>query len=165
MTVDRSQLPDFMALSSELTAFDEFDLTGTGLAETYFDTVARIAGADCLAELLTTYRTVAADGEGAAGRDSLLRGRILSNAKLGPVARNIIKLWYVGNWYQLPRAWREAFGEHDDDVDHVVSSVAYTEGLLWPAIGANPNGAKGPGYGTWASPPKIPAIPGERGMT
>jgi hypothetical protein len=40
---------------------------------------------------------------------------------------------------------------------HVVSAASYTEGLLWPTIGANPNGAKAPGYASWAQPPRIPA--------
>jgi hypothetical protein len=32
--------------------------------------------------------------------------------------------------------------------------------LLWKAIRAHPAGAKGPGFGSWAFPPKIPAFPG-----
>jgi hypothetical protein len=39
-----------------------------------------------------------------------------------------------------------------------VNESAYTEGLLWVAIGANPPGAKAPGYGSWARPPQIPAF-------
>ncbi|NNH33825.1 hypothetical protein C9413_32005, partial [Rhizobium sp. SEMIA 4085] len=41
----------------------------------------------------------------------------------------------------------------------VVSPDAYIEGLLWKAIGAHPAGAKGPGFGSWAFPPKIPDLP------
>ena len=29
---------------------------------------------------------------------------------------------------------------------------------LWVAIGANPPGAKAPGYGSWAYPPQIPGF-------
>jgi len=36
-----------------------------------------------------------------------------------------------------------------------VSPASYTEGLLWPTIGANPPGAKAPGFGTWAYPPVL----------
>ncbi|HYO83919.1 MAG TPA: hypothetical protein VES20_21125, partial [Bryobacteraceae bacterium] len=46
------------------------------------------------------------------------------------------------------------------NVGFMVSAAAYTEGLLWPAIGANPPGAKGPGYGSWALPPRVPGLQG-----
>jgi hypothetical protein len=64
----------------------------------------------------------------------------------------------VGAWYPLPAAWRGTFGELEKDTTFVVSPAAYTEGLLWPTIGANPAGAKGPGYGTWSVPPRIPKV-------
>ena len=32
----------------------------------------------------------------------------------------------------------------------------YAQGLVWNAIGAHPQGAKMPGYGSWALPPTIP---------
>ena len=43
------------------------------------------------------------------------------------------------------------------DSTHVVSPTSYTEGLLWPTIGANPPGAKAQGFGSWAAPPTIDA--------
>jgi hypothetical protein len=89
-------------------------------------------------------------------RKGQLRREIFGNQMLGPIARNIIKLWYVGIWYQLPRVWAEAHGSRPADVTRTVSPEAYVEGLLWPAIGAHPPGAKAPGYGSWASPPEIP---------
>jgi hypothetical protein len=83
---------------------------------------------------------------------------------LGPVARNIIRLWYVAIWYELPKRWKERFGGIDGempefDETYVVSPAAYTEGLLWRAIGAHPAGAKAPGYGEWAEPPIIDGHP------
>jgi hypothetical protein len=71
------------------------------------------------------------------------------------MARNIIKMWYTGNWAQLPQAWRNQHGAGARDVDHVISSQAYQEGLVWRAIGTHPQGAKQPGFGTWALPPRI----------
>ena len=40
-------------------------------------------------------------------------------------------------------------------ITSTVTAASYQEGLLWPAIGANPPGAKAPGYGSWAQPPRI----------
>ena len=84
-----------------------------------------------------------------------LRRDVFSHPKLGPVARALVKLWYVGTWYGLPTEWREAYGENELDRPFVVSSDSYTEGLIWPAIGANPPGAKPFGYGMWATAPRV----------
>lgn len=147
---------EFLTFSAELTAFTVFELRGTGQAEAYFDTLEAIVGRELLRELLDAY---AALGSAASPeRKERLRRAIFGDEKLGPVARNIIKLWYVGIWYQLPRAWAEAHGAREKDVTFMVSAAAYTEGLLWPAIGAHPPGAKAPGYGSWALPPRIPGL-------
>jgi hypothetical protein len=156
---DAQRLSGFLELSSTLTGFSVFELQGTGQAEPYLSTVTDIAGAAILDELLEAYgRVQAAANEGAADLDGQLRREILADEKLGPIARNIIKMWFVGIWYELPSAWREAFGVREEDVMHMVSPGAYTEGLLWPTIGANPNGAKAPGYASWALPPRIPTV-------
>ena len=84
-----------------------------------------------------------------------MRDDIFNNDKLGPVARNIIKLWYTGTWFQLPNDWRKAFSESDKDTTFTVTAMSFTEGLLWKAIDANPSGAKAPGYGGWVLPPRI----------
>jgi hypothetical protein len=48
----------------------------------------------------------------------------------------------LGIWVELPRAWTQTFGALEKNVPFMVSANAYTEGLQWPAIGANPPGAK-----------------------
>ena len=85
----------------------------------------------------------------------LLRRDIFGDSRLGPIARNVIKLWYVGIWYELPREWSDAYGQRERDTKFTVSPTAYTEGLLWPAMDANPPGAKAPGYASWTRPPRI----------
>jgi len=153
---DHDLLGQFLALSVDLTAFSEFELLGTGLASDYLAAVRKVVGDEVVTDLLAAHR----DARSAAGGDQAaferaLRHRVLSDERLGPVARNVIKLWYSGAWYELPSEWTEAFGARDADQTFFVSPAAYTEGLLWPAIGANPPGAKAPGYGSWAAPPRI----------
>jgi len=115
-----------------------------------------VLGEAAVRELAQAFRRIQHEtGGDASALEDHLRAEIFSHAKLGPIARNIIKLWYVGSWYQLPFEWREAFGVREKDTTFVVSPAAYPEGLLWPAIGANPSGAKAPGYGTWSEPPVI----------
>ena len=157
MPSDKTYLQDFLALSAIVTGFTTFRLLGTGQAESYLSTVIDVVGEDLVAELVGKFGRVRDEAEGDDDvMESLLRAHVFSDEKLGPIARNLIKLWYVGTWYQLPAAWRDTFGARTRDTTFVVSPVAYTEGLLWPAVGANPPGAKGPGYGSWADPPRIP---------
>ena len=147
-----TRLERFLAFSADVTAFSDFQLRGTGQAEPYLATVVDVVGEALVDELLERHARLP-DGD----RETSLRREIFSDEQLGPIARNLVKLWFVGIWYELPAAWREAFGARERDVTFMVSATAYTEGLLWPAIGANPPGAKAPGYGTWAAPPRIPA--------
>lgn len=160
MTANAERLERFLEFSSRLTAFQVWELQGTGQAEPYLATAADVVGGQVVDELLDAYGRVEAEAKGdGAALHGLLRREVFADEKLGPIARNLIKLWYSGTWYELPGAWREAFGTHEKDYTHNVSSASYTEGLLWPTIGANPNGAKAPGYGSWAQPPRIPEVP------
>jgi len=147
---------DFLRLSVELTAFPETELLGTGLAHEYLAKVRAACGDEIVTALLDAYGAVCADADGDAGsRDRALRHRIFSDECLGPVARNVIKLWYAGMWYGLPSDWTDRYGARTAAETSTVTAASYQEGLLWPAIGANPPGAKAPGYGSWAQPPRI----------
>ena len=146
----------FLVFSSEITAFSTFELQGTGLAEDYLNAVVSVIGQPNLDELLNAYSAIEVSDPQL--REKLLRRDIFGDEKLGPIARNIIKLWYTGVWNELPHAWTDKYGALEKNVLFIVSAAAYTEGLLWPAIGANPPGAKAPGYGSWALPPNIPVV-------
>jgi hypothetical protein len=155
---DDDVMAAFLGLSATLTGYSRFRLLGTGQAEPYLVTTRRAVGDDVLHELLAASRAVE-NGAGGDERalDRGLRARILGDSRLGPIARNVIKMWFIGTWFQLPQDWRDAHAAREPDVTHVVSPASYTEGLLWPTIGANPPGAKGQGFGTWAEPPVIDA--------
>src|SRR4051794_14988416 len=102
-------LENFLALSSVLTGFSVFRLKGTGQAPQYLCTATEIVGEPTVRALLSAFRRVAADaGDDQEALERGIRRDILSDGRLGPVARNLIKLWYVGTWYALPVEWREA---------------------------------------------------------
>ena len=151
------RLERFLAFSSDVTAYSIFELRGTGLAQAYLATVEEVVGRQVVDALLDRYDAAVAAAEGGGALPDLLRRELFSDLRLGPVARNLVKMWYLGIWYELPGAWTDAYGALPKNVAFTVSAAAYTEGLLWPSIGANPPGAKAPGYGSWASPPRIPA--------
>ena len=150
-----NRLADFLDFSVEMTCHTRFELLGTGQAEAYFETAQRAVGG-VLDDLLDRYRDLPRSDQ----REAALRVQLLGDEKLGPVARAIIKLWYIGIWYALPRSWTQKYGARPDNASLMVSPASYAEGLLWSAIGAHPPGAKAPGYGSWAGPPVIPTFAG-----
>ncbi len=151
----------FLLLSADLTAFEETDLLGTGLARQYLDKVLAACGDEIVTALLDAHRVARADAAGGNGSidrsalDRALRHRIFSDDRIGPVARNVIKLWYAGMWYGLPPEWTDRYGAEPAAFTSTVTAASYQEGLLWRAIAANPPGAKAPGYGSWTQPPRI----------
>jgi hypothetical protein len=157
---DNAQLQAFVAFSAVVAGFTEVELHGTGQPEPYLSAVAGVVGNQILDELLDAWGRVRDEAQGdASATQDLLRREIFSDPKLGPVGRNVVKLWYVGIWYELPPDWIDAFGALERNTTFTVSPSAYTNGMLWPAIGANPPGARGPGYASWAGPPRIPGYP------
>lgn len=148
----------FLNFSAFVTGFSEFHLQGTGLSDLYFKNIQDIVGEDLLTELLETFHDLELKSQ-ANNDESILtkgiRSEILGSEKLGPIARNIIKVWYVATWYQLPQSWRDIFGTKKNDKTFVIAPQAYPEGLLWQAIGVTPPGAKPAGYGTWSEPPAV----------
>ena len=146
----------FLSLSAILTGYSRFRLVGTGQADAYLATTRAAVGDVVLNHLLTTFTEVDRDAGGEeVALDRGLRARVLSDELLGPVARNLIKMWFVGTWYELPQEWRDRYASREPVSTHVVSPASYIEGLLWPTIGANPPGAKGQGFGSWVGPPAI----------
>jgi hypothetical protein len=153
--VSAEQLDAFVAFSEAVTGFSAVRLQGTGQAEEYRATVADVAGTDVLDALLDAWARLREEADRGGDLNDLLRSHVFGDPRLGPIARNVIKLWYVGTWYELPKEWWDTYGARESNVMFTVSPTAYTEGLLWPAMGANPPGAKAPGYGSWTGPPLI----------
>lgn len=153
---DTDRLTAFLALSEDLTGHSAHRLRGTGLAEAHLAHLAQRLGVPVLAALLDAHAQARAEGTDDAALARAIRHRILSDPRLGPPARSLLKLWFVGVWHALPPDWHAEHGGALDDTDCVPQPAAYTEGLLWPSIGANPAGAKPHGYGIWARPPRIP---------
>lgn len=123
----------FLELSALLTGFTGFQLLGTGMTGRYLRTIDAMLPDGVLTELLDAFRKLPAGPD----REAALGSAILADPKLGPVARNIILMWYCGTW-----------------TDRVVSADAYQAGLQWIAAGAHPAGAGQQGYGAWAVPPE-----------
>jgi hypothetical protein len=140
----------FVGLSVLLTGFDTTHLRGTGMAEEYLRFLDQILPPEIVEDLLSCSEKIPLGPE----CERVAETEILGSPRLGPVARNLIVLWYCGTWTQLPAAWRAAFGAAPQDTTQVVSAAAYQTGLQWAVAGAHPSGAKQQGYGAWALGPE-----------
>jgi len=166
MRTPRNTLDDFLDLSVLLTGFHRSELEGTGLAKAYHDELLDVLGEPLAGGLLGIIRRIRERSDGPAAspqQEAAVQREVLDSATWGPVARNIIQMWYLGQWSQLPQAWRNVQGATPSDTDRVISAAAYQEGLLWGDAGTHPPGAKQPGFGSWALPPRVhgesPAAP------
>lgn len=146
----RPAVAGFVRASAALTGFEPFELLGTGVATAHHDFVVGVIGEPVMAALV---RCVLALPVGEPERERAMRKQVLADDRFGPVARSIIKLWYVGTWFQLSSEWHTRYGGSTTDVTTIPSSQSYVEGLVWGIIGAHPQGAKPQGYGAWAEPP------------
>jgi len=143
------ELDQFSQLSAALTGFSAAELQATGLLRAYFDELALVLGHAIRQKYF---------GSGL-GIEALLADRVW-----GPLTRNLIRMWYLGQWTKLPGGWERSepfnqnetsgFDEFGRNVDRIISPRAYTEGLAWKAAGVNPMGAKEPGFASWTEPPK-----------
>lgn len=149
---NESHLETFIELSAVLTGHERVDLLGTGVAQEYYDVLLRAAGQDHVDALL-------AKADEAGGEIAAVQADIWDDEKrFGPLARNIVLMWYLGSWYPLPDSWHQEHRPNFEAVpEHVVSAVAYQEALWPPTVGAHPRGAKPPGFGSWGEAPKLGA--------
>jgi len=144
------RLQGFLELSVCLTGFDRLHLQGTGMTAAYLDELDAILSPAFMDELLAVFRALPSGD----AQEAALSRQVLDEPHFGPVARNIVLMWYCGTWKSLPQEWRTAHGASPRDTDHVVSANAYLTGLQWAVVGAHPPGGMPPGFGSWAAPVK-----------
>jgi len=129
-------LYEFLQLSGVLAAQD----LDAHLAEAYLERVHEAAGAD-LDMLLDLFRTRVNAGDDPV---KIVKDILLPDPKLGPLARTILLLWYIGG-IQNPASgdWEMMSAEH------------YYRALVWKAIGAHPPTLSNGYFGHWKYPPEM----------
>ncbi|MEJ2320782.1 MAG: hypothetical protein P8Z31_00140 [Gammaproteobacteria bacterium] len=145
------RLEAFLDLSVVLTGFDHLQLMGTGVAPEYLETLDRVVSSGISDALLEASAGISSEED----LHAALSARILDDPVLGPLARNVIVLWYSGTWSPLPQEWWGDTPRSSHDVGHTVSAAAYLAGLQWPVASAHPPGGLPPGFASWASPPPV----------
>ena len=72
------------------------------------------------------------------------------------LARSIVLLWYLGSWYDPVDLKNAATSPESVDgpiTQKVLSPKAYTQGLVWPIMGAHPMGYSNLQFGYWSRDP------------
>ena len=137
MTTQKSEKDLFLEISVYLTGFDEAELQGTGMVETYYQAVLSNNTKPDIEYFFEMVATLLKENKG--NEDAVNKAigiNLMPASAYNGMAMNIINMWYTGNWG-----------------NNVVSGQAYIQGLVWDAIEAHPPGAKQPGYGSWSMPP------------
>jgi hypothetical protein len=106
-----------------------------------------------LAELTQVWNSIS--GTPPPQLQAAVQAKIIENANISRLAQNIIYLWYFGIWYDLTKN-PNSFAT--PNIDHVVSPLAYTNGLVWGEMGAHPMGFSVGEFGYWANVPTLPVI-------
>jgi hypothetical protein len=149
-----SRLTNFVGLSAVLTGYSSARLMPKidpiGLAKQYLEYLQTKVSCQILNQLLMTFEKIAAQpGITPEQLDREVEQQILNDPTMGPVARRIIRLWYLGIWYNAEPPDPTKGGK-------VISMNAYIRGLAWDAIQAHPMGYSEMSFGYWAAPPKMP---------
>lgn len=178
-TTEQDQLREFVRFSATMTGFSEFDLWGTGQVEAYYHTILSQEGPDALVRAMNGGQT--ADplvksiiklwyvgvwyGTKLTGRTDVAAWTAPGRSGSKPAVPEDSQPSQSLPSQSLPSRSlpRQRVSEDDSAAGYeyreppfVVSPAAYTEGLLWRAIGAHPSGTKAPGYGSWVQPPAFP---------
>ncbi|MBD1895504.1 sugar dehydrogenase complex small subunit [Coleofasciculus sp. FACHB-129] len=136
-------LDDFVALSSVLTGEHKLD---RNLADQYMQRVLQEPVGNQLENLLKLFYEIQSEGDDIVGK---IRKQIIENSTLGPLAKQIIILWYTSGFPEADgKTWR--FG----------SPEGYFSSLMWSIIQAHPPGLSGGYFGHWKYPPDY--IPKQR---
>ena len=131
-----SELKNFIEISVHLTGFSNVELQGTGMAETYLNTILQNSNPEFVKYFFEDFTKLLASTTSEKELNRLIKRDFMPLSEYGGLAQIIITLWYTGNYN-----------------NNVVSSASYIQGLMWEAAETHPAGAKQPGYGSWANPP------------
>jgi hypothetical protein len=143
-----TDLQDFADMSAALTGFQSTflkpTLDTTNLTGAYFDVATeKTQGKPATVQtLLAAYRAI--KGEPAQQiADTLLETAQPTPSAQALLAQSIVKMWYTASWYE----------PGSSEMAMVVSSIAYTKGLVWQVMQSHPMGYSPFSFGYWGKPP------------
>jgi hypothetical protein len=141
---------DFANMSAALTGFQPGFLRPfldpTDLAGTFYKFVIEQAGQTMMDDLLTAFRAIQFNDPQTIADTLLETASTPPVSPQGQLCQAIVAMWYLGSWYPPPFLVNTS-------LQQVVSSQAYTKGLVWNVAQAHPMGFSAFTFGYWSQPP------------
>jgi len=148
-----ADVQDFANMSAALTGFQASvlkpALDPVGLARTYFEFAVSQVGASSMSALLDAFRAIQTQPPQTIA-DTLLETASSTPSPQALICQSIVAMWYLGAWY-IPGV--EGGGGFPPTPLQIVSSQAYTNGLVWKVMQSHPMGFSAFTFGYWSQPP------------
>ena len=148
-----TDIQDFADMSAALTGFQSGvlkpALDPVQLARTYYTFAVSQVGQSAMTSLLNAYRAIQTQPAQQIA-DALLETSAPTPSQQAFIAQSILAMWYLGSWY--PPGVLGGGGFAPPPVQ-VVSSEAYTNGLVWKVMQSHPMGYSPFVFGYWSQPP------------
>jgi hypothetical protein len=148
-----SEIQDFADMSAALTGFESSvlkpALDPVGLAREYYSFALAQVGEPAMTTLFDAYRAIKTQPAQQIA-DTLLETGGSSPSPQAQLAQSIVAMWYLGAWY-VPGVL--GGGGFAPPPLQVISSAAYTNGLVWRVMQSHPMGFSPFAFGYWSQPP------------
>ena len=148
-----SEIQDFADMSAALTGFQSSVLKPAldplGLAREYYVFAGAQVGEPAMTTLLNAYRAIKTQPAQQIA-DTLLETSGSAPSAQAQLAQSIVAMWYLGSWY-VPGVL--GGGGFAPPPLQVISSVAYTNGLVWRVMQSHPMGYSSFTFGYWSQAP------------
>lgn len=145
-------LADFANMSAALTGFQAGFLRPfldpVNLSGLYYSFAVSQVGQQAMDDLLSAFRAIATQPPQTIA-NTLLETASPTPSNQAQIAQSIVALWYLGSWYIPAYLNKNVSG----GLLQVVSSEAYTNGLVWQVAQAHPMGFSAFTFGYWSQPP------------
>jgi hypothetical protein len=140
-------------MSAALTGFQSSvlkpELDPVGLAREYYIFAVSQVGEPAMTGLLNAYRAIKTQPVQQIA-DALLETSAPAPSAQAQLAQSILAMWYLGSWY-VPGVL--GGGGFSPPPLQVISSTAYTNGLVWRVMQSHPMGYSPFTFGYWSQAP------------
>jgi len=144
---------DFADMSAALTGFLSSvlkpSLDPVGLARIYYEFALKQVGETNMSNVLSAFRVIKTQPPQTIA-DTLLEVNKSDPSPQANIVQSIVAMWYLGAWYRPGVKGSGGFGPTPLQV---VSSQAYTNGLVWKVMQSHPMGFSPLTFGYWSQEP------------
>lgn len=137
------------ALTGFLSSVLKPKLDPVGLARMYYEFALAQVGAPAMAALLAAFRAIKTQPPQTIA-DTLLETGGATPSSHASIAQSILAMWYLGAWYIPGNTGSNGF---PPTPLQIVSSQAYTNGLVWKVMQTHPMGFSPFTFGYWSQQP------------